>query len=616
MKKHLILSALIIIFSNSVYSQNGYWQQRVEYEMDIDFNVNTHRFTGDQEVVYYNNSPDTLHRVFYHLYFNAFQPGSMMDVRSRTIEDADSRVGDRISKLTPEEQGYIHVTELFQNGKPVTIKEDGTVLIVDLEKPVLPGKKVTFNLKFEAQVPAQVRRSGRDNAEGVAYSMTQWYPKIAEYDEMGWHADPYIAREFHSVWGDFDVKIKIDSSFTIGGTGILQNPEEIGHGYELNGKKLKRPEGDNLIWHFKAENVLDFAWAADPDYVHIVTQMDDGPELHFFYKDEAELEETWTQLPQYTEKLFAYANEHFGKYPYKAYSVLQGGDGGMEYPMATLITGKRNLGSLVGVTVHEVMHSWYQMVLATNESLYPWMDEGFTTYASNRVMDHLFERPKKLAAYYSGYFSLANSTKEEPMSTHADHYQTNFAYGAAAYNKGAVFVDQLGYIMGDSLLDITLRRYYNDWKFKHPTPQDFIRVAEKVSNIELDWYLQYMVNSTHTIDYAVKALRGNATSTTIDLQRIGNFPMPVDLVVILTDGSQANLNIPLRIMRGSKSTEKEWLVVDAWPWTNTEYRLTMDIPVNEILSVMIDPTGRMADIDPTNDFIEIEQGEEQIYINN
>ncbi|HAZ23883.1 MAG TPA: peptidase M1, partial [Algoriphagus sp.] len=162
--------------------------------------VKTNRYTGTQVLTYTNNSPDTLNRVFYHLYYNAFQPGSMMDVRSRTIADPDRRVGDRISLLTPEEIGYLHVKSLTKDGKAVKFNEEETILVVDLDQPILPNSKATFEMAFEGQVPVQIRRSGRDSEEGVRYSMSQWYPKMANYDEQGWHANPYIGREFYGIW--------------------------------------------------------------------------------------------------------------------------------------------------------------------------------------------------------------------------------------------------------------------------------------------------------------------------------------------------------------------------------------------------------------------------------
>ncbi|MEO1099427.1 MAG: M1 family peptidase, partial [Bacteroidota bacterium] len=228
----------------------SYWQQHVDYTMDLKMDIKTHQLTGDQKLIYTNNSPDTLKKVYYHLYFNAFQPGSMMDMRSLSIADPDRRVGARISKLNEDEIGFQHINSLKQDGKAVSYSTEGTILEVVLNKHILPGKKATFDMNFTGQVPVQIRRSGRDNAEGISYSMSQWYPRLAEYDYMGWHTNPYVGREFHGVWGDFDVKITIDPSYTIGGTGYLQNADDIGHGYSNKSKESNK----DLTWHFKAPN--------------------------------------------------------------------------------------------------------------------------------------------------------------------------------------------------------------------------------------------------------------------------------------------------------------------------------------------------------------------------
>ncbi|MEM9325225.1 MAG: M1 family metallopeptidase [Bacteroidota bacterium] len=420
-----LLATAYWFLSFSVATSQGYWQQHVDYKMDIDFDVATNQFTGSQKLTYTNNSPDTLHKAFFHLYFNAFQPGSMMDVRSRNIEDPNPKVGDRIFYLQENEIGYHNVNSLTQDGVTPDYHTQGTILEVTLTQPILPGGSTVFEMTFDSQVPIQVRRSGRDNKEGIRYSMAQWFPKIAEYDKQGWHAHPYVGREFFAPWGDYDVTLSIDKDYVVAATGILQNPNEIGHGYEDEGVKVPKVKGDKLTWQFKAENVHDFLWAADPDYKHIIAQVPDGPKLHFFYQTDT-LKKNWQQLPELTVKAFQFINENFGKYPYPKYSIIQGGDGGMEYPMATLITGHRSLPSLVGVTVHEALHSWYQGVLATNESYYAWMDEGFTSYASSLTMGHIFGGDR-LARNYSGYYSLAYSGKEEPLSTHADHFMTNTA---------------------------------------------------------------------------------------------------------------------------------------------------------------------------------------------
>lgn len=589
------------------------WQQHVQYKMNIDFDVKKHQFNGNQIIKYTNNSPDTLYRVFYHLYFNAFQPGSMMDVRSRTISDPDPRVGDRIFNLNQDEIGYHKISSLKQDGLPLIFEMVETILEVKLAKPILPGKSSTFEMVFSSQVPIQIRRSGRNNSEGIDYSMAQWYPKLCEYDYQGWHANPYIGREFYGVWGDFDVTLNIDASYMVGGTGYLQNADQIGKGYTKNEVTPKPDKNGKLSWHFIAPNVHDFLWAADPDYVHTTFQRPDGLTLNFYYQPNDKTKENWEALPAIMDKAFDYINKNFGKYDYKQYSFIQGGDGGMEYPMATLITGERNIGSLVGVAVHELMHSWYQMMLATNESLYAWMDEGFTSYASSRVMQHLLEtkvlKQGRVAANpqagnYAGYFNLAKSGFEEPLTTHSDHYQTNRAYGLAAYSKGAVFLGQLEYVLGKPAFDEALLKYFYTWKGKHPNVNDFIRVFEKTSNLELDWYKEYFYHTTYTVDYAVNNVSTSTENKTIvQLERKGKVPMPVDVVITKKDGSKLGYTIPLQIMRGAKGADLDsinWNIAIDWPWTNTQYSLIIPLKSEEIISIEIDPSERMADIEKGN----------------
>ena len=616
MKK--VVAAIIFLATLGLQAQNNtsYWQQQVDYDMDIDMNVQNYRYTGDQKLVYTNNSPDTLNQVFYHLYFNAFQPGSEMDVRLQTITDPDERMVNnlgtkenpeyesRISELSPEDIGFLKVLSLKQNGKDVNTDEQGTVLQVKLAEPLLPGESTTFEMKFEGQVPVQIRRSGRNNADGVALSMTQWYPKLAEYDFEGWHADPYIGREFFGVWGDFDVEISIDKNYILGATGVLQNASEIGYNYEEEGTKVNRPKGKKLTWHFEAEDVHDFAWAADPEYIHDKRQTDSGVTLHFLYKDDPEIVENWKKIQPETEKLLEFFNEHIGPYPWKQYSVIQGGDGGMEYANLTLITGGQDYDGLLGTTAHEFAHSWFQQLLGTNESKYPWMDEGFTSYisrlAQTRLSGNNTENPH--AGIYRGYDYLVNSGIEEPLMTHADRYDYNLGYGISSYTKGSIFLSQLSYIIGEENLEKTLNRYYDEWKFKHPTPNDFIRVAEKVSGAELSWYLNEWTQTTNTIDYGIKNVEEAGDQTEVTLERIGDMPMPVEVTVIYTGGEEETFYIPLRMMRWSKEakegenrTEKE-----DWPWAFPTYTFSIDRPKSDIKSVTIDQYGFMADINRDN----------------
>ena len=562
-------------------ASDGYWQQHADYKMTIDMDVNSYQYKGDQTLVYTNNSPDVLNRVYYHLYFNAFQPGSEMDVRSRTISDPDPRVGDRISKLQPNEIGFIKVNSLSKNGTPLNYETVGTVLEVTLNKPIQPGEKVTFQMNWDAQVPVQIRRSGRNNKEGVALSMTQWYPKLAEYDDEGWHADPYIGREFHGVWGNFDVTLSIDKNYVVGGTGYLQGEPTV--------------NGNKKTMRFLAPNVHDFTWAADPDYIHDTYQITNGPLLHFYYKKDlpAENLKFWKDLQPDTAKLMAFFSENVGKYPYDQYSVIQGGDGGMEYAMCTLITGKRNYGSLLGVTAHELAHTWFQFLLATNEAKHEWMDEGFTSYISALAENSLRKNPadNPLLRSYFSYLGLAKSGFEQPLTTHADRYQYNRTYGASAYSKGAVFIAQLGYVIGEDNLKKTLKKYFDDFAFKHPKPMDIIRTAEKITDFELDWYLIDFAQTTNTIDYGIKSVSGSD----IVLERIGQMPMPLDVSVTYNDGSKEDFYIPLQMMRGQKPTTAT--IAKDWAWAYPTYTLKTS---KSVAYVEIDPSQMMADVNRDN----------------
>jgi hypothetical protein len=462
--------------------------------------------------------------------------------------------------------------------------------------------------------------------------MSQWYPKLCEYDRDGWHPNPYIGREFYGGWGDFDVKISIDKSYVLAATGYLQNPNQVGYGYEKPGSRITRPAGNKLRWHFLAPDVHDFVWAADPEYKHESKTVRDGLVLHAFYKIDRNLllaqyealpasaknrygsadnflanyEGEWENILELAALALPFIEKTFGRYPYKQYSFIQGGDGGMEYPMATLIKGAGPT-----LVIHEWMHSWYQMMLGTDETEHPWMDEGFTSWASGEVnayyrqqkqLSPSTELPLNHAGSYRSYMPFASSRFVEPMTTFADHYNTNYAYGINAYSKGAIFLEQLGYIVGDSVRNKILLEYYNRWKLKHPSPDDFMKVAKDVSGIQLDWYKEYWINTTKTIDYKIDSIWEDGGKSIIRLRRVGEMPMPIDLKLTFKDNSGELHYIPLDLMMGGKPGENadssNRVVHDEWNWTNPTYNVIFDRRVFDLRKIEIDPTRRMADIDP------------------
>jgi hypothetical protein len=554
-----------------------------------------------------------------------------MDVRSRELgkntmtnrrgdimKDWDARVTDRIQKLTPTEIGYQRVSAITINGKAQKLIEHETILEVQLTNPIAPKTSAKLSLVFESQVPKQIRRTGRDNAEGVRFSMSQWYPKMVEYDYQGWNTNPYIAREFHGVWGNFDVSLQLDKNYTVAATGVLQNPNAV-----ANAQGLK-------TWNFKGNNIHDFVWAADDQFKHLSKLVRKGLTIHVYYKEkDAKSDSAWANILYAAEKVLPYIEKNFGAYPYPQYSFIQGGDGGMEYAMATLIKGPS-----LGTVFHEWMHNWYQQVLGSNESLFAWMDEGFATFAESKVSRWYdanaaaqspfisekakaqvlasvekakLDLPLTQAGSYAGYMALAKSGLEEPASTHADHFNTNYAYSNAAYSKGATLLGILGYVIGDSVRDAVLLNYYNTWKFKHPNANDFFRVAEKTSGLQLQWLKEYWMNSTKTIDYGLNDIQAGNNTAIISIQRLGKLPMPIEVLITYKDGTSELHYMPLDLMLGGKVSEGpvNQIVHPAWQWVAPTYTFETSKPLSALKSIEIDPSYRMPDLNRSNNKLEI-----------
>ncbi len=571
-------------------ASDGYWQQRVHYEMEVDMDVKNHTYHGRQNIIYKNNSPDTLHEIWVHLYWNAFRPGSHLYWHNHHLPDPDSRI-EKLKHYKPDEIGKYNFLSVKQNGKEVPYKIYESLMRIDLKKPLVPGDSTNISTDYVCQIPKLNRRSGRDNSEGIDFSMAQWYPKIAEYDRRGWHADPFLGREFYGVWGDFDVRITIDKKYVVGGTGYLQNPGEE----PIEGKRT---------WHFTAPNVHDFSWAADPEYVHETYPGPNGVTLHFYYVPSSkQVKKNWKKLKAYTAKVMDYYNRKIGSYPYRQYSVIQAGDGGMEYAMCTFITGKRSFPSLVGVTFHELAHSWFQFALATDETRYPWLDEGFTTYISTIAMNKLGPGKSEnnpLMRTVSSYLHFANSKREEPVSIWSELYLSNEAYWTNAYDKGALFLWQLSNIAGYDAVFKFLQDYYAKWKFRHPQPADMIRTAEQSTGMELDWFYNQWIESVHHVNYAIaKVKRAGENKIEITIKNKGSMRVPVDVMVKTQNGIKT-FHLPyfrtLRYRRNS-NFEGDFEVLNPWFDGPSEYTFTVDVPIENVKGIFLDPFLMTCDTD-------------------
>lgn len=613
--RNLFILPLILVMSFAFAQKQGYYQQYARYKMDIDVDAQNFTYKGKQTIDYSNNSPDELKEVYFHLYFNAFKPGSMMDQRAinQGIE-GDSRLQvkgvSRLSTIPKGEEGAQNIHWIKQNGKDVKFEVQETILKVTLAEPIAAGSTTTFSMEWDAVIPMQIRRSGRNNSEGIDMTMTQWFPKISEYDYDGWATFDYVGREFHSPFADYDVTIKIDKDYVIGAGGTLQNPSEV-KGYS-EGAKVKVDQNGKATWRWTANNLLDFAWAADRDYSVESFTILDGPRVYYVYQKNEKTQSLWQESKPLVTKFFQIMNASFGRYAYPSYSFIQGGDGGMEYGMSTMIMGEfTNIKRLVGLMVHEGAHSWFQQMVATNESMSPWLDEGFTSYAESLVMSQLFKEDKPMANPFVGtisnYVNFTKTGNEAPASWLADHHDGGRAYSIASYVKGETFLVELGYIVGEENLSLIMKEYFNQWKMKHATARDFMHIAQKMSGMDLKWFYHYWINTTKTIDYTIEDVVYGDGGTTITLTNNGGVPMPIDFSILTKDNQVVNYHIPLNLTRNWKKKDiyGSFTTLTYWPWTQKSYTFTIPYTQEQLQALGIDFSQRLADVNPVDNYVEV-----------
>ena len=609
-----LLILLSFIFSLSSAQQNAYYQQSAKYKMDIDVDAENFTYQGKQTLTYTNNSPDELKVVYFHLYWNAFKAGSMMDQRvAGQGKNGDSRLQNngisRLASIPKNEEGAQNIHWIKQNGKDLKFEIQETIMKVELATPIKPNSSTTFTMDWDAVIPMQIRRSGRNNREGIDMTVTQWYPKIAEYDYDGWATFDYVGREFHAPFSDFEVNIKIDKNYVIGAGGILENPLEV-KGYDEKAT-IKTDDKNKATWKWSAKNMLDFAWAADKDYTVENFTVLDGPKVYYVYQ-KSDKTKLWSDSKPYITQFFQLMNATFGRYTYPTYSFIQGGDGGMEYGMCTMMLGEANsLEGLLGLMVHEGGHSWNQQIMAYNESMRPWMDEGFTSYYENLVMHQIL--PPKVATAnpfvgtLNAYRNFVKRGIEEPAVWFGDHHDNGGAYSFASYVKGELFLVQLGYIMGEQNLSVTMKEFYNTWKLKHPTDRDLMHIAQKVSGMDLKWFQNYWINTTKTIDYGIKDVKYDANSTTVTLINNGTVPMPIDFSILTKDKKVINYQIPLNMTHVWKKKDiyGDFTTLNYWPWTQKEYTFTIPYNKSQISTLGIDFSQRLADVNMADNMVEV-----------
>ena len=506
MRRMIFLLAFFI--SQAGISQTAYWQQEVNYKIAVALNDKSNSLKGDLSIDYINHSPDTLSFIYFHLWPNAY--------KNQTTALAAQLHGDKKSKakLVDSHEGFIDSLAFRINDQIVLVETDPQhidIVKLILPSPLGPSKAIHITTPFYVKLPSYFSRSGYDQQQ---YMICQWYPKPAVYDRKGWHAFPYLDQgEFYSEFGSFKVSITVPSEYVIGATGALQTPGELAQYKKIGAENYRNkksasvyksadPKSNKTLEYF-AENVHDFAWFADKDFIIQYDTLKLASEkivdVFAYYQPNGNRE--WNNSVDFIEDAVKHYSDWVGEYPYPTVAAVEGpknlSSGGMEYPMITLITSPdAKKEGLDAVITHEVGHNWFYGILGSNEREHPWMDEGLNTYfqfryeaekyRSNSVFGaSLPDEVKKLSAddFLSRIMYAMNSLPaQRPIQTHSTAFSNKDEYGIVVYLKTAIWMSILEASIGKENMIKGLKQYFNDWKFKHPYPEDFKASMEKGTN--------------------------------------------------------------------------------------------------------------------------------------
>ncbi len=495
----------------------NYWQQQVNYKIDVTLNDADNTLDGFVKMDYHNNSPDTLHFIWIHLWPNAFKN----DKTAFTDQDLENGSTDFYFS-NADKRGYINRLDFKVNGevaKTTDHPQHQDIIKLILPKPIAPNSSAKIETPFHVKLPYNFSRGGH---MVQAYQITQWYPKPAVYDRKGWHAIPYLDQgEFYAEFGNYEVQITLPDNYVVAATGDLQNASEADwlknkQPFTRNLKAAKKAEqkkgagmseipssAKTKTLQYKQNNVHDFAWFADKTFsVKTDTlQLPSGKIITanaFYY---SENKENWTNSITMIKRAILTKSKWLGEYPYNVVSVVDGGNGGgMEYPTITLLDDGGSEKSLDFVIYHEVGHNWFEAILGTNERLHPWMDEGMNTYYDNRYSMQQYgntniEIGRTKSAFINNRLpddiqhivlqTITGIKKDQPIETPSEKFSF-LNYNMISYTKTGDWMKLLEDELGKEVFDNCMQEYYKRWQFKHPYPEDFKKVVEEVSGKNAD----------------------------------------------------------------------------------------------------------------------------------
>lgn len=616
MKKYQTYLKIIItvVLLMGISSAECYWQQFVHYTMSAKLVPEESAVYGESTILYVNNSPDRLDRIYLNLYPLAFQEGS---VKYREFLNRYGALG-RAARFADGMEDLFHQFDV--NDFSVTMRDgdksraykiDDTVLETDLPRDLLPGDSLTITIAWKHVNGELFERAGK---VGDQYNMAQWYPKPMVYDEEGWQINPFhVEGEFYGEFGTFDVTLDVPGNYILGATGVVTAGDpgwstvtvdtsmkfsewEKTLPDSVDGKSLPRRSAT-----FHAENVHDFAWVASPTYVYEHGKWD-NVDIHVLYNRKNAAK--WSKhVVRRSIRAVDWLSTQIGRYPYPQVTVTdrQNG-GGMEYPMLVMNGSDRE-----GLIVHEVGHIWFYGILGNNEIDAAWLDEGFTSFQTAWYMEHYYppygidfensrysDFQKKYGKFEPGSKSnqwwaiqYMMSGNNEPVEHRSYQFNSGSGYRNNVYTKAAVMLEELHQMLGDSVFLSGMQAYFQEWQLKHVDEKRFTSAMEKAAGQELDWFFDPWLHDTQVIDYAICSVKSKANDNStwdvnVDLTNKGDRSYPIIVALISREGD----------------TLRHRYEDHQWRFRNT---LKIESPFKPKM-VILDPDVATADIDFRNNF--------------
>ena len=646
--KHYILISLIFLTTNSIsqeaydplntpntyrnldnpnYWKNkmphqAYWQQDVYYNIKAEIDENSDIIKGTEKLIYWNNSPDSLSFVYFHLYQNAFQPDSYLDKLQKSNGN-----NPKYGKYESKKLGTI-IKSITINGENIKTELDNTILKVYLPETLFPNENITFDINFQTYFDnGEVRRRmATYNSWGNKhYNGVHWYPRISVYDaKFGWTTDQHLGKEFYGNFGAFDVELTFSSNFIVGATGFLLNrdevlPAELRKKLDIKNFKdkpfnsypstiIEYKENERKTWKYHAENVHDFAFTADPTYRIGESWWKDKVCYSLVQEPHAS---KWQNAADFSSECIRVFSEDFGMYTYHKMIVADANDG-MEYPMLTLDSGVDP--GYRDLLAHEIGHNWFFGQVGNNETYRALLDEGFTEFLTAWAMIKIdgenvvedipknkyrkkFHKPTKAidSEVYNAYIESATRSEDPIISTHSDCFNGALGHGGGyrqVYYKTATMLYNLQYVLGDELFLDAMKYYFETWKIAHPYNEDFRNAIIQYTKVDLNWFFDQWLDSDKRIDYSVKVKKIKDDNRII-FKRKARMQMPIDFRIIANDSKSYDYHIPNNwfIKKTDAKILPKW---HGWDKLNPKYEVNIDIP-SGIKEVIIDPTTRLGD---------------------